>query len=828
LSTLFDSYNTFFKGIWPILASISNRGIPIAEDERLKLGALIEHEQIRVDDSIRSLVPPEVLSTKQKNGYKLPPILECEICHCKGRQDQLCLQGDGEIIPTLYSTLAESHGLVQREVTITGDKEKCTCKKKSRATCPVCNGTGIVPAGTVQLRWAAPVAFNPNSQQQVIRFMKFMKHPVPKHLKRVKADGSAADSTEVKELQRLFVKTKHPIYPLLIEKRQLTKMHGTYFEGYKPWADGRIHSTFTFQTATWQMSCCAGSTPVTTSRGVIPISEVKIGDRVWTHRNRWRLVTATWVHPATPMVTLHFSNGQDLTCTTAHRLLLTDHGYIKAMANGKEHSISPEADKGKGLPVESANGGGVPYDSAQHRVDSKEPSWRGRVSCGEGGSILPLEDRKEESDVRQTGGGDAKLEGRGERWVRVSDLLTGWEAPICASNRNGEGAGNSNPSEITRRSSYRREQAQQSSGQSCLDDTRGASGDARDYAPGVGEVQIEEVYPMGSLPVYDITVDEDESYESCGVFSHNSRAPNVQNSPVRGKTPFQKTLVNQFGRMLCASPGHTLVNFDYKSFHAQTTGCEAGLKDYLRLAKIDIHSFVACHFIHHPDRFHLLEMPDADLKAFFKKERKSPRIWTNGLTFNEIRNGKTKSCGLGIGFGMGPRKLYQLYQEDFASLHDAEGIWNLIMKELFPGLGRWQNEVRKKAAEQGFLMSRFGAMRRFYDVSHWDRKTQRMAPGEQAEAAVAFLPASNAFGMIRWGMLNIQKEGLFDRYELINTTHDSLLFDCPDSLVDECKSRIIPIMQSPCPLMVYPGVTGPEGLSVEADCETGHTKGDLH
>jgi DNA polymerase I-like protein with 3'-5' exonuclease and polymerase domains len=498
---------------------------------------------------------------KPKNGYKLPPILTCEKCGCKGRQDHICIDDEGNMIQVLYESMAEENGLVKREVTLAED-EKCKCKKKNRETCPVCHGTGIVPAGTVEERWAQPIEFNSNSQKQVIAFMKFMHHPVPKSSKKVKNDGSAADTTEMKELQRLFMKTKHPIYPLLIEKRQLTKMKGTYYEGYAPWADGRIHTTFTIgQTATWQLG---------------------------------------------------------------------------------------------------------------------------------------------------------------------------------------------------------------------------------------------------------------------------SKNPNVQNSPVRGKTPFQKELVSAFSKMLCASPGHMLVNFDYKSFHAQTTACEAGLPDYLRLAKIDLHSFVTCHFIKHPDRYNLLKMPDADLKAFFKAERKSDRIWTNGMTFNEIRNGKAKSAGLGIGFAMGPRKLYQLYREDFANMAEAEGIWRLIICELFPGLGKWQNAIRKKAAEDGFLMSRFGAIRHFYDVTRWDRKAQKWAQGEQAEQAVAFLPASNAFGMIRWGMLKMWEAGIPDRFELINTTHDSLLFDCPIELVEQCKAEVIPIMQAPCPLMVYSGVTGPEGLSVEADCEVGLNKGEMH
>lgn len=561
---LLDSYQTYFAQLWPILRDMSARGIPISNSRREELRQLIERDVLRVDNEIRAMVPPEVLSMKQKNGYKMPPILECETCHWKGRTDHICMgasENDEVALKQIpYTKLAALNGLVQREVIITGDQEKCSCSKKSRQNCPVCLGTGIVPAGTVQLRWAAPVEFNPNSRPQVIRFMKYLKHPIPKSAKKVDANGDAADTTEVKELERLYAKTKHPIYPLLIEKRQLTKMMGTYVEGWMPSKDGRIHTTFTFQTATWQLS---------------------------------------------------------------------------------------------------------------------------------------------------------------------------------------------------------------------------------------------------------------------------SRSPNLQNGLKRGRSDDQKLRVDAFNRMQQAEPGHILINLDYKSFHAQTTACEAGLPDYLRLAKIDIHSFTTCHFIKHSERHNLLQMGDNDLRAFFNELKRDSRIWTNELTFKEIRNGKTKAAGLGIGFGMRAAKLYKMYKEDFASPKEAESLWNLIMHELFPGLYKWQESVKKKAAEEGRLVGRFGAIRHFYDVQHWDRGQQKWSGGDQAEAAIAFLPAANAFGMIRWAMLRLRERGLDTRYELINTIHDSLTLHPFIEEAQEAIDQFRPIMESPCPMMIYPGVTGGEGLSVEVESGIGNSMDEV-
>ncbi len=196
------------------------------------------------------MVPAEVLQQKQKNGLKNPPILNCGDCEYKGRGDHICTELNA--IP--YATLAEENGLVLREILIGAD-EKCRCTRKGRDACGVCRGSGIMSAGEREFRWAALTEFNPNSPNQKKRYMRFRKHAVPKHAKRTDSlTGEASETTEVKELEKLFAKTKDPIYPLWIEKSQLTKVKGTYAIGWAPGRDGRIHTTFTFKPATMQTS----------------------------------------------------------------------------------------------------------------------------------------------------------------------------------------------------------------------------------------------------------------------------------------------------------------------------------------------------------------------------------------------------------------------------------------------------------------------------------------------------------------------------------------------------------------------------------------------
>jgi uracil-DNA glycosylase family 4 len=88
---LHDSYTRYVQTFWPILRDMSTRGLPISEEKRVALKEVIVEEGIRADAAIKAIVPAEVLTQKQKFGYKNPPILNCEECGYAGRGDHFCL-----------------------------------------------------------------------------------------------------------------------------------------------------------------------------------------------------------------------------------------------------------------------------------------------------------------------------------------------------------------------------------------------------------------------------------------------------------------------------------------------------------------------------------------------------------------------------------------------------------------------------------------------------------------------------------------------------------------------------------------------------------------
>jgi DNA polymerase I-like protein with 3'-5' exonuclease and polymerase domains len=296
----------------------------------------------------------------------------------------------------------------------------------------------------------------------------------------------------------------------------------------------------------------------------------------------------------------------------------------------------------------------------------------------------------------------------------------------------------------------------------------------------------------------------------------SSRRPNVQNAPKHDDPEFGG-YAKVFRSMIKARPDHTILEFDFKSFHAQTLAFESEDKDYLRLAKLDIHSYLTAHLIHDPKAGMCLGLADDELRDYLAWIKKNNKF---------VRDYKAKRAILGYGFGMGYRKLFDMNKESFESQRDAKRTIDML-DSIFPVTKAWRTAIRQKAHDQGYLVSRHGYIRYFWEVFKF-RGGEWSPGGDDSEAAIAFLPANDAFGEIKDRMLVIAGEGLDERYGMVNNVHDSLLFECHNRLVEEAIPRIKLIMEARSEILISP-VVAPQGLSVEVDVQAGpdwaHIKG---
>jgi DNA polymerase I-like protein with 3'-5' exonuclease and polymerase domains len=299
-------------------------------------------------------------------------------------------------------------------------------------------------------------------------------------------------------------------------------------------------------------------------------------------------------------------------------------------------------------------------------------------------------------------------------------------------------------------------------------------------------------------------------YYETGTGQLASRRPNVQNAPKH-----KKETADLFRGMVRARPGHCLLEFDYKSFHVHTLAFEAQDADLLRLARLDVHSFVTAHLLHLPDANVCLKWDDDKLGAYLAGIKKAHK---------EVRDAKVKHAFLGYDNGMGWKKLYNQYMEFFNSQGEAKQVMALL-DTLFPKSKAYRERICLVAHDQGYLLSRYGCIRWFWEVFKWEGG-KYVSGGDDHEAALSFFTQNDAHCYLKDALLRLDGLNALKKYGFMNTIHDSLMFECPLALRDEAIAVIAPEMEKNSPTLIDP-VVAPNGLSVAVGVSVGENWAEM-
>ncbi len=315
-----------------------------------------------------------------------------------------------------------------------------------------------------------------------------------------------------------------------------------------------------------------------------------------------------------------------------------------------------------------------------------------------------------------------------------------------------------------------------------------------------------------------------------------ARRPNTMNAPRH-----KPTQGNLFRSIVQARPGHTLLSFDYRGFHALYLAWESGDKDFERVVRLDVHSYLTAHFLRLPDCEQCLGWPDDDLRDYLARVKRE---------YGAIRDAKVKHALLGYNNGMGWRKLFFQYRDFFDKQAEAKRLLELL-DALFPRAAAFRRRIVEQAHEQGYLVSKFGCLRYFWEVkqwrgaparavakdglvtcgvevhwkkcewrgtkedfkAHWEQK-HAWCHGDDAEAAISFVQQNHAHCHLKGVMLKLDVGGWLERAGFATPIHDDLTFECPDALVEEAVPYIRAAMEAPNPTT---------GLSVGVDVKAGRT-----
>jgi uracil-DNA glycosylase family 4 len=357
-----------------------------------------------------------------------------------------------------------------------------------------------------------------------------------------------------------------------------------------------------------------------------------------------------------------------------------------------------------------------------------------------------------------------------------------------------------------------------------------------------GMTKLRGTYVDGFAPGPDGCVHTTFTFGSA-IAQLTSRNPNTQNFPKLKPTV---ALATAMRRMVAAKPGKVITEWDYKSCHVQTLGFLAEDLNYMRMGRLDIHSFVAGHFLNLWDGRKIIHESDDELRARFKWLKSDPER-------KRVRDDQAKHAILGIGNGLKARGLFERYMESFpprpcpacSGTGKVPGVRGLkhcpackglafipgqriaeevleICELLFTKVFEFQRREVKVAHEQQYLKTDFGHLRRFYEVFRWDPRKGAMAPGDQHEEAIAYRLANIAHAHLREAMKELGRRGLDEKYGMYNQIHDALQFHFDERLLDEHVQEIREVLVAPSKVLRHPTIC-PDGLVIDVEAAYGRT-----
>lgn len=276
-----------------------------------------------------------------------------------------------------------------------------------------------------------------------------------------------------------------------------------------------------------------------------------------------------------------------------------------------------------------------------------------------------------------------------------------------------------------------------------------------------------------------------------------SRRPNTMNAPNHKEE--QREL---FRSVVQARPGHTLLSFDYKGFHALYLAWESGDKVMERVARLDLPSFATAHFLKLPKADEAMSWPDDQLRDWLKWVKKN---------YEQVRNAKMKHALHGYDNGMRAHGCYMRYRDYFDSKKEVARALSML-DSLFSAAFKFRSQQVEAAHEQGYLISKFGCIRYFFEVKKWSGGT--WSHGDDAEAAASFIQQNHSHCHLKDVMLRLDSLGWLERAVFCTPIHDDLTFECPSSERNEAIRVIQSEMEAPNPITkLSVGVEPKEGTS---------------
>lgn len=328
-------------------------------------------------------------------------------------------------------------------------------------------------------------------------------------------------------------------------------------------------------------------------------------------------------------------------------------------------------------------------------------------------------------------------------------------------------------------------------------------------------------------------------HPSVGFFSSiqqlGSRGPNSQNVLSESKHP---ELAPMFRAGIEAPKGRVIYEADYKGFHNMTLGYEANCPVFIRLARLDIHTYFSVQLLKIPGHEKCLTWPDDELLTWLTWQRANAKL-PDGSELGRFRNAKAKHALHGYGNGLKGPGLYRRYPDNFQNEREANWVVDMLddtFKEVAE-FHKWMPLAANRGVritndgpqlvkladgteETNIVITRFGCMRRFHNIKRYDFKRKAVIHGDDWERAMCYPHTNDAHCHIQLAMKRLEDSGASEKFGLINQVHDALVC-CPlKTDLDECDHVVRSTMEAPSEVMLMSWQNW-EGLTVGVDAKVG-------
>lgn len=266
--------------------------------------------------------------------------------------------------------------------------------------------------------------------------------------------------------------------------------------------------------------------------------------------------------------------------------------------------------------------------------------------------------------------------------------------------------------------------------------------------------RIQRIEPLGVQEVWDLSVEEDESYLTQGYISHNSSDMNVQNLP--------KFLAgwNLKKLFIPDDDSYIFVNVDYKGAEVRVFTAYAKDKALIQALNdgMDMHSFFASKVFRrdysiYENRFNPEVVTDVNLRKLLDMERS-----------------QIKRVVFGILYGAGPDKIAETIG---ISAERATALIEMLY-QMFPDIKRYAEEVEREVDRFQFVETKFGRRRRFplAGISRLRGRAHRQARNFKIQSTSSDIVL---------GQLIEMEEPLRADFggRMLMTVHDSIVFQFP-------------------------------------------------